>query len=452
MNSSCVVRDACCVRKEILVYYAIRTTQYAIRNTKMAAQVYQIVLMLLLLAGSAFFSGAETAFFNLSHRQVKLFQGSKHKVQKLVASLLNKPGHLLDSLLFGNMTVNVLFYAVASVLTMRVKEQSGLAAAAITALVSFAALVLVGEILPKSVAYANSKSLSVVAALPAFLCLKIFAPLEFMSKYFILEPILRLFLGPARSPKPITVGEFKSLIETTRKQGLISTDENKLLTEVIELGFLKVRHVMRPRVDMIACAVTDSPQTARKKMQENHLTKLPVYVQTIDNIVGMVHLRQLLLKTGVSLDKIVQQVHFVPEQKTVESLLEFFRRSRSDMAIVVDEYGGIAGSVRLEDIAEELFGQIELASGTEPIEQTGPFEYRLAGNLAIHEWAEMFGIDLAETHPATVGGLVTALLGKIPKSGDVAYLKSLKFTVEKVQKHRIETLILALEPYRSDGQ
>ena len=418
----------------------------------MAAQVYQIILMSILLAGSAFFSGAETAFFNLSHRQTNLLRESKNKVKKLAVRLLNKPGQLLNCFLFGNMTVNVLFYAVASVLTMRVKEQSGLGAAAIAALLSFVTLVLAGEILPKSVAYANSKSVSVAAALPAFLCLKIFAPIDFVLKFLILEPVLRLLLGPVRSPKPISVGEFKSLIERTQNQGLITANENKLLTEVIELGFLKVRHVMRPRVDMILCNVTDPPQTAREKMQENHLVKLPVYVRTIDNIVGLVHLRQLLLKADVSLDKIVQQVHFVPEQKKVESLLEFFRRSRTDMAIVVDEYGGIAGSVRLEDIAEELFGQMDATNEIEPIVQTGPFEYRLAGNLAIHEWAEVFGIDLEDTRPATVGGLVTALLGKIPKSGDVAYLKNLKFTVKKVQKHRIETLILNLEPYRTDGQ
>jgi putative hemolysin len=422
----------------------------------MVAQVYQnighVILMLLLLAGSAFFSGAETAFFNLSRRQTKLLQESKHRLQNLAARLLNRPGKLLNCFLFGNMTVNVLFYAVASVLAVRVKEQNGLTAAAAVAFVSFVALVLLGEILPKSVAYANAKSLSVAAALPAFLCLQIFVPLQFVFKSFILEPALRLFLGPARSPKVITVSEFKSLIETTRKQGLITADENKLLTEVIELGFLKVRHVMRPRVDMIACAVTDSPQKAREKMGKNHLTKLPVYVRTIDNIVGLVHLRQLLLEEATSLDKVVQQVHFVPEQKTVESLLEFFRKSRTDTAIVVDEYGGIAGSVRLEDIAEELFGQIELTSGIEAVEQIGPFEYRLAGDLAIRDWPEVFGVDLAETRVATIGGLVTALLGKIPKSGDIAYLKNLKFTVEKVQKHRIETLILTLERLRTDGQ
>ena len=417
----------------------------------MAALVPKIILMLILLAGSAFFSGAETAFFNLSHRQVKLLEGSRHRLQKLAARLMKKPGQLLNCFLFGNMTVNVLFYAVASVVTIRLKDQSSLAAT-LTALLSFAGLVIFGEILPKSLAYANSKSLSVAAALPAFLCLQIFAPLEFIFKVFILEPSLRLLLGPTRKPKTIGVSEFKSLIETTRKQGLITADENRLFTEVIELGFLKVRHVMRPRVDMITCDVNESSAAAREKIKKNHLIRLPVYSRSIDNIIGIVHLRQILLRGEVSLDKIVQDVNFVPEQKTVESLLEFFRRSRTDIAIVVDEYGGIAGSVRLEDIAEELLGQIERTSQTEQIEQTGPFEYRLSGNVAIHDWVDVLGIDLAETRMVTIGGLVTALLGKIPRSGDVAYLKNLKFAVEKVQKHRIKTLILTFEPFQSDSQ
>jgi len=350
------------------------------------------------------------------------------------------------------MTVTVLYYAVASVFTMTVDEKVGLAAAGATAVTSFALLVLVGEILPKSLAYANSRSLSVTAAVPAFLWLKAFAPLEFVFKVFVLEPVLRVLLGPARAPRAITVRDFRSLIDTTRKLGLITANENKLMTEVVEIGFLKVRHVMRPRVDMVACSVAKSPESAIELMRENGLTKLPVYARRIDDIVGMVHLRQLLLRPGVPLENLVEPIHFVPEQKTIESLLEFFRRSRSDTAIVVDEYGGIAGAVRLEDIAEELLGQIELTDGTEPIEQTGPFEYRLNGNLAIHDWAEAFGVDVTETRICTVGGLVTALLGKIPKTGDVAYLKNLKFTVEKVRKHRIESLVLTLEPIGTDAQ
>jgi putative hemolysin len=417
----------------------------------MPAQAFQIVFMLILLCCSAFFSGSETAFTNLTQRQKKLLRESQHRLSNLAGRLLNKPGQLLNCFLFGNMTVNVLFYAASSVLIVRISEQSTIAGA-VVAFISFAALVLFGEILPKSMAFANSKALSIIFALPAYVCLRIFTPIGFVFKFLILEPILRLLLGPTRSPGTITMSEFKSLIETTRKQGLITADENKLLSEVIELGFLKVSHVMRPRVDMVACSVTSSSHEVLLKMQKHHLTKLPVYAKTIDNIVGIVYLRQLLLNDNVQIDKLVEQVHFVPEQKTVESLLEFFRKSKTDMAIVVDEYGGIAGSVRLEDIAEELFGQIEATSHIEPIEQTGPFEYRLSGSLAVHDWSELFGIDLTEIHQATISGMVTALLGKIPKSGDVAYLKNLKFTVESVRKHRIETVILTFEPFQANGK
>jgi putative hemolysin len=417
----------------------------------MAALVPKIVLMLILLAGSAFFSGSETAFINLSPRQIRLFEKSEHKLQKLVAGLLGKRRKLLNCFLLGNMTVNVLFYAVSSVLIIRLKDYGGLTAA-FAALLSFVGVLLFGEILPKSLAYANSKNFCIAAALPAYFCLQIFGPIEQVFKFTILEPALRLLLGPARHPKAITVGEFKSLIETTRKQGLITADENRLFTEVIELGFLKVRHVMRPRVDMIVCDVTESSAAAREKMKKNHLTRLPVYARSIDNIIGLIHLRQILLRSEVTLDKIVEEVNFVPEQKTVESLLEFFRRSKTDIAIVVDEYGGIAGSVQLEDIAEELLGQIEPTSQTELIEQTGPFEYRLSGNVAIHDWADVLGIDLTETRMVTIGGLATALLGKMPRNGDVAYLKNLKLTVEKVRKRRIETLILTFEPFQTNGQ
>jgi putative hemolysin len=264
------------------------------------------------------------------------------------------------------------------------------------------------------------------------------------------ESTLRLLPGAAKALKPITAAELGVLIESSRRQGVITAYENRLLTEIMELGFLKVRHVMRPRVDMISCSVTNSPAAVCEVMQKNHFTKLPVYAGMIDNVVGLVNLRQVLLEPDSPLEKLVQPVNFVPEQKSVESLLEFFRKTGSDTAIVVDEYGGIAGMVRLEDIAEELLGPIEITEEIKPIELMGPFEYRLAGNLAVHDWTEAFSIDPAETRISTIGGLVTALLGKMPKSGDVVYLKNLKFNVERMKKHRVETVILTLEPLPGD--
>ena len=406
--------------------------------------------MIIMLCGSAFFSGAETAFFNLSRRQIENLAKSKHKLHNLAARITERPRALLNCLLFGNMMVNVLFYAAASVLALRMKVQVGITAATVTACVSFCLLVLFGEILPKSSAYANSRSFSIAAAVPLTVLLRVFAPLESAVRFFVLEPVLRLVLGPVRRPQMITVSEFQLLIDQVRQRGLITANENKLLSEIIELGFLRVRHVMQPRVDMAACAVTDSNDSLRQVMLAGGLTKVPVYVRTKDNIIGLIHLRQLLLRPDTSVDKLVQQVWFVPEQKTVESLLEFFRTRRVDTAVVVDEYGGIAGSVCLEDIVEELLGPIAAGERAVPIEQIGPLEYRLAGDLAIHDWAAAFGIHPAETRLSTVGGFVTAILGKIPKTGDVARHKNLKFTVERMRKHRIESIILTFESIATD--
>ncbi len=414
--------------------------------------VGRVVLMLLLLAGSAFFSGSETAFFNLTRRQIKQLNTTKNRVAKLLAHLLKRPGQLLNCLLLGNMIVNVLFFAVSSVLVLRAKMQWGIPAATGLAFGTFLMLVLFGEILPKSLAYASSRPVALTAAVPVFLCIQVLGPVAWLARVIILEPILRILLGHQRLPHAITMAEFRSVIDYSRRRGLITEDENKLLAEVVELGFLKVRHVMCPRVDVVACEVSDPPALARQRMRTHGLTKIPIYVKDIDRAIGLVHLRQLLLKPDLSLDRLVQPVHFVPEQKSVESLLEFFRKTETDMALVVDEYGGIAGSVQLEDIAEELFGSAALTREVEPIKQLGPFEYRLSGDVAIHDWADAFGIDLGETRLSTIGGLVTALLGKIPRKGDVAHLGNVCFTVERVRRHRIETVILSLGFLTDHGQ
>ncbi|MBN1360947.1 MAG: HlyC/CorC family transporter [Sedimentisphaerales bacterium] len=421
----------------------------------MIAAVYEnvgrLIVMVFLLAGSAFFSGSETAFFNLTRRQIKQLGAAKNRVSKLLAHLLAKPGQLLNCLLLGNMIVNVLFFALSSVLMLRVKAQWGIPAATGLAFGTFFALVLFGEILPKSLAYASSRPVALAAAVPVYLCVQVLNPVAFLARAVFLEPVLRLLLGHQRLPRAITMSEFRSVIDYSRRRGLITEDENKLLAEVVELGFLKVRHVMQPRVDIVGCDVSEPPPAVRQRMRKHRLTKIPVYIGDIDGVIGIVHLRQLLLRPGVSVDHLVQPAQFVPEQKSVESLLEFFRKTETDMALVVDEYGGIAGSVHLEDIAEELFGSAAVTSDEEPIKQLGPFEYRLSGDLAIHDWADVFGIDLGETRLSTIGGLVTALLGKIPRGGDVARLGNVRFTVQRVRRHRIETVVLSLEPISSHG-
>ena len=408
--------------------------------------LFYIFFMILLLGCSAFFSGSETALFSLSRNVVKTLRQSKNKLEHLVAKLLEKPEQLLGSLLLGNLIVNILFFATASVLTVKLEQQVSTIAAAGVAFVFFILLILCGEILPKYLSYNNSRKISVVGAIPVFLVVRFFSPVVTFFRIAFVEPVLRLFLGPSEQPKPISPDEFKALIETTRQRGLISLHQDKILTELMDFGLLKVRNVLRPRIDIIACSATDTAQKAGKIMMENHLAKLPVYSNTMDNIIGMVKLRDILFHPESSLDKITEEVEFVPEQKSVESILEFFRKGHTDTAIVVDEYGGVVGMVCLEDIAEELFGSIGTKEEIEMLEQISPFEYRLAGYLPIHDWVRRFGLKPKEIHIATVGGFVASLLEKSPQKGDVANWENLTFTVEQVRKHRIKTVLLTIEP------
>ncbi|HEX42267.1 MAG TPA: HlyC/CorC family transporter [Phycisphaerales bacterium] len=412
----------------------------------------RILVMAILLVCSAFFSGTETAYFNLSIRQRRLLAQSGHRLQILAARLLESPSQMLSCLLFGNMTVNVLFYATASVLTIRLKHDYGVAAAGTAAFVGFASLVLFGEILPKSLAYANSRSVSILAALPLYVCMKVLGPIVAMFRVLLVGPILGLILGRRRSVKRATTGDLKVLMEHIRKRGLISDDENRLLYEIVELGHLKVRHVMEPRVDMVTCSVRASREEFISKMRQWRMTKIAVYGRTIDDVVGVVYLRDLLLHGETPADKLVRPAHFVPEQQSVEQLLEHFRRSHTDMAVVVDEYGGLAGCVELEDVVEELIGDIERSGETpaEP-ETIGPFTYRLSGATPIHDWAEAFGLDLEEVRATTVGGLVTFVLGRIPHQGDEAQWKHLRFRVERMHKRRVDTVVMTIWPGGGQG-
>jgi len=401
-----------------------------------------------LLLCSSFFSGSETAFFNLSRRQVDLFGVSSNKFKKLAGGLLSNPKRLLTSLLFGNMVVNVLFFASASVLSFDISNSAGRLPGVFFGCAAFVVLLLFGEMLPKSLAYRHSTGFSTAAAGPCFLFVRAVGGVLRVLEFCIVAPAVSLLAGGGESgagENALTGEQLKLLIESSRHRGLISADENQLFAGVVELGALKVRDVMRPRVDMTALEVSDSVAKAQELMASNNLTQIAVYAKSIDNIIGSVAYRDLLLFPSTPVSKLVKGVHFVPEQKSVESLLEFFRSSKTDMSIVVDEYGGIAGIVFVEDVAEELLGPMEPGSELELIEQIGPLRYRLAATLPIHDWANAFGIDPGHSRVATIGGLTTALLGKIPRPGDAAYLKNVKLTVEEVQKRRIKSLVLSLE-------
>ncbi|MCD6176143.1 MAG: HlyC/CorC family transporter [Planctomycetes bacterium] len=409
-----------------------------------------IILMVVLLGCSAFFSGSETAFFHLSQRTIRQFDKSKKKLERLTAITLSNPSRFLTAMLFGNMLVNVLYFAITSTFSFQFVRSAGPAAGMLTATGGFVLLLLFGEMLPKSLAYTNARQFCLCAAPACYLFLKILGPLLFAIDLLIVQPVIRLFVRPQRDAG-VSTNQLKTLLDSSRRQGLISSDENQLLAEILKFSFLKVRHVMQPRVEMPSCSIRTSVNSATKEMLEKNLVKMPVYTESVDSVVGFIHLKDLFLNPKRPLSTMVRHAQFVPEQKSVESLIDFFRQTKTDAAMVVDEYGGVAGWVEQEDIMEQLLGPLENASEADPIEQIGPMKYRLRANLPIHEWMEAFGIDIKEERQVTIGGFVIALLGKIPKEGDEVVFQNIKFTVERTRQNRIQAIILSLGSLDNKG-
>ena len=411
--------------------------------TILVEHLFYVVLMIVLLGCSAFFSGSETAFFHLSQRTVRQFAQSGKKMERLTALTLANPSRFLTALLFGNMLVNVLYFAITSMMSFQFGRSTGPVAGTLVAVSGFVLLLLFGEMLPKSLAYTNARQFCLCAAPVCYLFLKILSPLLCIIDVLIVQPAIRLFVGPLKSTG-VSTKQLKTLLDSSRHQGLISGNENQLLTEILKFSFLKVRHVMQPRVEMPSCFIRTSAKSATQEMLDKNLVKIPVYTESIDSVVGFIHLRDLFLHPKRSLSKMVRHAQFVPEQKSVESLIDFFRQTKTDTAIVVDEYGGVAGWVELDDIVEQLLGPLEESSKAEPIEQIGPMEYRLQANLSIHEWMEAFGIDIKQERQVTIGGFVIALLGRIPREADEVMFQNIKFIIERVKHNRIQTIILSL--------
>ncbi len=405
--------------------------------------IWMLLLMVLLLGASGTFSGSETAFFNISPRKAKLLQSSNRKIESLAGSLLYTPKKLLICLLLANMLVNVAYFSLVSSFLVKNSQQLPAVSTAILAGLFFFALLLFGEMLPKSLAFKDSEKICVIAALPCYICIKILNPIQYLFTFLVIEPILRLSGFSKRRTSEVTVDQLKELIETTNATDVKSGLENQVLTRIIEMNVLKVRHILKPRVDIIFCPIEETVEKALNLISENNLNYLPIYEKYLDNIKGIVYLSDIYKKPDKQLSELITPVHFIPEQKNVESTFLFLQKNNIDVAFAVDEYGGIVGSVEIENISDLLFSNLHREISTS-IEKIGGSQYRLSGDLPLQEWAQAFGISPQQTRFTTISGLILALLDKAPHTGDSVNIRNLRLTVEQVKDHRIQSVILNL--------
>ncbi len=407
-----------------------------------------LLLMAVLLGLSAFFSASETAFFSLRRRDLRQLEQTPGFAGGLILRLRSNTQSLLTTVLFGNMLVNISYFALATTATLAASSAGKNALAYALGVGFLAVLIIGGEVVPKAVAVAVPMRFARLAAVPLFLFQKATMPVQKVLGVVIRIP--SALLAGRQTAAYLTREELQLLIRATGESGVIDRGERDLMNEVMEFAEIRVREVMVPRVDAVAFEVGANLEQVRLIVREKEISTVPVYEGAIDNVIGVVDAKEVLLSDARALRDHLRPVPlFVPEVARIEPVLHQFRELKCSFAIVVDEYGGWAGIVTLEDIVEEIVGDIsdEFEASTKPVRRVGPDQYVLSGSVSIRDWTEIFGISVDLAGVETLGGFIALRLGRLPREGDTVTFGNLTLTVRTIARRRAaEVLIERRDP------
>lgn len=399
--------------------------------------------LVFLLCLSAFFSGSETALFSLGKLQLRRLKQAGNPNAGLIARLLARPSQLLISILLGNMFVNIMASSLATVLFVSLLLHQGELAAFVTMSV---AVLIFGEITPKFLAVRNPSRFSSAVATPLFLFSKLVAPtvrlLEKTTGF-----IIRLLEGGRRAKPPApTEEELRTVVELSHREGVVDRVEREMILRAFEFGDLPVEEVMTPRTEIFSLDIRTSPQRARALLKERGVSRVPVYRKRPEDVAGILYAKDLVVEMfsspGASLRRYLHPPYFVPETKRLGPLLREFQRKRIHLAMVIDEHGALSGLVTMEDLLEEIVGEIV------DRKERPPAEYQILdrstivviGSMELEDLNRIFRVKLAHPDYKTIAGYVLGHLGRIPAEGESFDLNSLGFKVLKAEPSRIIAL------------
>ena len=407
------------------------------------------LLLVFLLLCSAFFSACEVAYFSLNSLQLNEMSEKKGHLGRIVNSLLEKPRELLITIYIGNEFVNIAISVVVTSIAINVFGNLGVG---IAIGVGTLLLLVFGDIIPKSISLKFSQPYALFSAYPLTIFAKIVQPAQKLFSIWTEKIISYMGILPyGLKESPITDEEFRAMVQVGEGEGVIDSDERELIQNVIEFGETTVDEIMTPKIDMFTVGIEDSLDDILPRIIENFYSRVPVYAEDEEGILGILYTKDLtrlkhLPREKVSLKSILHDTISVPQSKKIKEMLEEFRRMKRHMAIVLDEYGSVCGLVTLEDILEELVGEIDSEMRQEelPLKRLNENHYRIVGAYSLAEFNESFQSDLPENDYDTVGGYVFGLFGRIPRSGESTTVDRFKFRVEKMKGSRILSLFITL--------
>lgn len=426
-------------------------TETELKERVMSSNGVQLAVIIICLVMSAYFSATETAFSSLNRIRVKNMADKGNKRAALVMELEDNFDNMLSSMLIGNNIVNILGTSLATLMCVRILgEENG---ASVSTVIMTVVVLVFGEVTPKSVAKEMPEQFAMFSAPFMNLLTKLLTPLNFLFAQWK-KLLAKLF--QMESDHGITEEELLTFVEEAKEDGGIDEQEGRLIRNAVEFTERDVMDIGTPRVDVIGVPEDAELTEIDQVFAETMFSRLPVYRENIDCIVGIIYQKDFYSRVyhkGGKLADIIRPALFVSESKKIGSLLKELQQQKMHIAVIVDEFGGTAGIVTLEDILEELVGEIwdEHDEVIQEIEKISDREYIVRGDVNLDKFMDLIGRE-TESEAQTVSGWVMDLSGEIPEKGDVITKEDLKVTVLEMDRRRVERVKIEILPKKPDEE
>lgn len=415
----------------------------------------EYILIVLLLLGSAFFSGTEIAYTSLSKLKIKKDQENPSLSQRLVRYIYNHYDHALSTVLVGNNLVNIGATSLATVLAVNLAATLGDrisddAASSLVAVIMTILILIFGEITPKMIARRVSDGFAKIAAWPLLILMILFYPVVWLTTC-VVDLFSLLWRRKDTSEVTITEEEFETILDTAEDEGVIDENETELLQSALEFTDMDAGDILTPRIDVVGFEIHDSRESVLKLISETQFSRYPVYERTIDHVVGILFVKHYLKELAAGgegdLTDLMLEPIFIPKSMKLHDIMDQFRTSQTHMAIVADEYGGITGIVTMEDVLEQLVGDIwdENDDIVNDWQELTEDRYECSGEMNLTDFFNNLDMDDEEldTGCATVGGWATENIGAMPAPFDAFDYKQFTLLVKSVdENHRISRMIV----------
>jgi len=407
----------------------------------------QLLILILLIGLSAFFSSAETALTTVNKIRIRNLAEAGDKSAVTLTKVLEDQGKMLSAILVGNNVVNLTASSMSTTLAMNIWSNKAVGIA--TGVLTLVILVF-GEISPKTISTLYSEKISLKYAKIIYMFMTVMTPVIYAVNVLSSGFLRLVHVDPNRKQEAITEDELRTIVEVSHEEGVIESEEKKIINNVFDFGDSVAKDIMVPRIDMAMVEVGATYDELIDIFREEKYTRMPVYEETTDNVIGIINMKDVLLidrNEEFHVRDLLREPLYTYEYKNTAELMVEMRQTSNNMIIVLDEYGATAGMITLEDLLEEIVGEIrdEYDEDEEQeLVEVGPGEYVVEGSMKLDDLNDQLDLELESEDYDSIGGLIIGQLDRLPEEGESVVCDGIRLVVDRLDKNRIDRVHMYL--------